>query len=275
VTYLLRQNERIPHQLIQPGLQLALILLKRHLGRIVKQIRRLDGAVLLVADDRALEIVEAEEIRDLLRLGIFDNIAPHDLLLWLLFRRHPVLKLRLVEHLRHVHTREVALQQVDCRIHILAFNLAEARGRRHVGKFVADDLALLCAVVRERGEADVVQLLPVDCAVEVAACGHGSGKQGADGVDGLEGAFDVAAAGDFLDEDRGEAFGAQFLVYAEEVDFGAVERLLADAQGDGDAGDEGDELARAGCADADVPLFLPAGRFEGPAVVSLGSGSAR
>jgi hypothetical protein len=59
----------------------------------------------------------------------------------------------------------------------------------------------------------------------------------------LEGAFDVAAAGDFLDEDGSEAFGAQLLVYAEEVDFRAVERLLADAQGDRNAGDEGYELA--------------------------------
>ena len=46
---------------------------------------------------------------------------------------------------------------------------------------------------------------------------------------------------------------------AEEVDFSAFEGLRADAQGHGDAGDEGDEFAGFGSADADMPLFAPAG----------------
>jgi hypothetical protein len=175
-TYLLRQNQRISHQFIQPDFQLPLILLKRDFGRIVKQVRRLDDVVLLVTDDRALEVVEAEKVRDLLRLRVFDDIAPHNLLLGLFFRRHPVLKFRLVEHLRHVHAREIALQQVDCRVDVLGLHLAEAWGGCHVGQFVADDLALFGAIVRERREANVVQLLPVDGAVKVAACGHGRGE---------------------------------------------------------------------------------------------------
>ena len=52
---------------------------------------------------------------------------------------------------------------------------------------------------------------------------------------------------------------------AEEVDFGGFEDCGADAEGDGDAGDEGDEFAGFGGADADVPVGAPARGFEGPA----------
>ena len=51
---------------------------------------------------------------------------------------------------------------------------------------------------------------------------------------------------------------------AEEVDFGAFEDGGADAEGHGNAGDEGDEFAGFGGADTDMPLFAPAGGFEGP-----------
>lgn len=78
----------------------------------------------------------------------------------------------------------------------------------------------------------------------------------------------IASAGDFLDEDWSEAFGAQFLVDTEEVDFGGSENILPDPKGDGDAGDEGDEFSGFTGADADVPFFSPAGGFEGPGDVS-------
>jgi hypothetical protein len=53
-------------------------------------------------------------------------------------------------------------------------------------------------------------------------------------------------------------------VHDEEVDFGAVEGLFPHAEVDGDGGDEGDEFAGCGGADADVPFFFPAWRFECP-----------
>ena len=55
---------------------------------------------------------------------------------------------------------------------------------------------------------------------------------------------------------------------AEKVYFGAVEDLLADAHLYWDARYEGDELARGGCANTDVPFLLPPGRFQGPTNVS-------
>ena len=61
---------------------------------------------------------------------------------------------------------------------------------------------------------------------------------------------------------------------AEEIDFGTFEDGGADAEGDRDAGDEGDEFAGFGGADADVPLFAPARRFEGPVLDLMGKGIA-
>jgi hypothetical protein len=197
----------------------------------------------LVPNDRALEVVKAKEVGNFPCIRVLDDIAPHDLLLRLFLGRHPVLKVRLVKDLREVHARKVALEQVDDGVDVLLLEETETGRGCYVWELIPDDLARLCAAMGERREADVVELLPVDCAVEVAACGDGRGEHGADGVDGLVCALDVAAAGDLLDEDGGEAFCAQLLVDAEEVYFGAVECLGADAQGDGDAGDEGDELA--------------------------------
>ena len=54
---------------------------------------------------------------------------------------------------------------------------------------------------------------------------------------------------------------------AEEVDFGAFEGFGADAQGHRHSRNEGDKFAGFGGADADVPLFAPAGRFECPVSV--------
>lgn len=56
-------------------------------------------------------------------------------------------------------------------------------------------------------------------------------------------------------------------MYAEEVYFRRFEGRRAHAQGDGNAGDEGDEFVGFSGADADVPFFAPAGGFEGPRVL--------
>jgi len=79
--------------------------------------------------------------------------------------------------------------------------------------------------------------------MEVSTCGDGSGKEIADGVDGLEDALNVAAARYFLDENGRETLGAELLVHTEEVDFGGVEDVLADAEFDWDARDEGDKFS--------------------------------
>lgn len=63
---------------------------------------------------------------------------------------------------------------------------------------------------------------------------------GANGVYSLEGAIDVSAASDLLDQDWCQAFRAEFLVDAEEVDFDHFEGFAADVDGDGDTADRGD-----------------------------------
>ena len=50
----------------------------------------------------------------------------------------------------------------------------------------------------------------------------------------------------------------------EEVDFGAFESIGADSEGNRDSGYECYQALRFRRADADVPLFAPAGRFERP-----------
>lgn len=53
-------------------------------------------------------------------------------------------------------------------------------------------------------------------------------------------------------------------MYTEKVHFRASNGLRSDSQGDGNAGNEGDELSRCRRADADVPLFAPARCLKSP-----------
>lgn len=65
--------------------------------------------------------------------------------------------------------------------------------------------------------------------MEVPTCAYRRWQDYAAGVDGLEDAEQVAATCDFLDENGCEALGAELLVYAEEVDLGCLQHLLADS----------------------------------------------
>jgi len=60
-------------------------------------------------------------------------------------------------------------------------------------------------------------------------------------------------------------------VDAEEIDFDGGEGVVADADGDWDAGDEGAEFAFfvVRCAETDVPVFFVVGCQEGPYVKCL------
>ena len=135
---------------------------------------------------------------------------------------------------------------------------------------VACDHAGFGAVGGQTGEVDFVQLEPVERAVVVAAGADWPGQDDAGRVNGLGDALEVGLAGDFLDEDGGEALGAEFLVDAEEVDLDDGDGVLADAEFGRDAEDAGEEDAGFGCADADMPAFFPAGGFEGPAEEGFG-----
>lgn len=70
-----------------------------------------------------------------------------------------------------------------------------------------------------------------------------------------------------MDQLRRETLGTQFFVDAEEVDFGAIQDIGADAEGHGDARNEGDEFAGFSSADADIPFFPPSRGFERPASI--------
>ena len=61
---------------------------------------------------------------------------------------------------------------------------------------------------------------------------NGSGKHHPRGVDGLPDVLPVHPAGDFLDEHRSQALGAEPFVHAEEVDLGHLNGLLKDLVGE-------------------------------------------
>lgn len=126
------------------------------------------------------------------------------------------------------------------------------------------DLVLGLASMRQVHKAALVQLLPVEGAVIVAACADGLGEDDAGGVQALPDLVQVADAGDLFDEDWGKALAAELLVDAEEVDFGDGDGLVADSYAHGDGGDEGDELAGLSGADTDVVVLGPARRHHGP-----------
>lgn len=115
-----------------------------------------------------------------------------------------------------------------------------------------------------------MQLLPVQTPVKVPTSSHRRGQQPTPSIDSLPDANTIAATSDFADQDRSQAFRTQLLVHAHEVDLGAADGVGADAERDGDAGDEGDEFAGGGCADAYVPVCAPAGGLEGPGGMLVG-----
>lgn len=218
-----------------------------------------------VPDNGGLEHVEGEEIGDLMRGRVLDDVGPDDLLRGGgLVVEQPVGDFLLGELDRHRELFEVAGQEARYCGDVLFLCGPEPDGGGRTGEEVTGHLAGFGGVGGQGREPDVVEFEPVEGAVHVAAGGDGFGEDDAGGVDGLVDAEEVAAAGDFRDEDGGEAEAAQFLVHAEEVDFCGFENRGADAQGDGDAGDEGDEFAGFGGPHADVPFRAPAGGLESP-----------
>lgn len=129
--------------------------------------------------------------------------------------------------------------------------------------------------MRQRREPNIVQLGPIQTTMIVSAAADWCRQNGASRVKTLVNTLNVTPSGNFLDKDRCETLVAEFLVDAEEVDFRAEDGGVADAEVDGDAGDESDELAGGGGAfgfldaDTNVPVFTPRRSFEGPIVASL------
>lgn len=157
-----------------------------------------------------------------------DDIGPHDLTnpLSALFPTpatpQRMLNLLIAHHRRHLEPRQIRPQQPASLLQITLPNLPQPRNLRLLGHLIVLYHPRQTRVARDRREARLDELLRVEVAVVVLAAGDGGGEIGAGGVDGLEDAFEVGAAGDFLDEERSETAGAELLVHAEEVDLGAA-----------------------------------------------------
>lgn len=198
------------------------------------------------------------------------DIAPDDPLFSILRgREQPVLKFLPVKLNRHVEPLKVLCEQRQHDINILSPHLPHALHLAVVRQRVPPHLVLRLAVGRQRAEANLIELHPVQRAVVVAAGADGGGEHGAAGVQALPDAVEVAAPGDLLNEHRRQPLVPQLLVHHEEVDLRDGHDGLADPEAHGDGGDEGHQPPRLGGPDSDVVFLLPAGSLEGPAHQSV------
>lgn len=194
-----------------------------------------------------------------------DDIGPDDLLAaGLDFWQEPVVDFIAGPLRGHVVLGHVSLHQASDSLNVSLLHGSQTLCRCGLWERILADLILWLAARGQGTKAALVELLPVNRAVVVAAGGHGLGQDDAGSVQTLPDLVEVAASGDLLDEHGGEALAAKLLMYGKEVDLGAEDGLVADAQIYGDGRDVGDELARLGGADTDVVGFFPAGRHHGP-----------
>ena len=125
-------------------------------------------------------------------------------------------------------------------------------------------MALLGAVVWDRRESNIEELLEFQWSMEVPACGNRRWEEIANGVDGLEDTLKVTTPRNLFDEYRGQTLGAEFLVDAKEVHFRGVQNSLSDPELNRDGGDESHEFFGGRGTNANVPFFPPTRSFEGP-----------
>ncbi len=170
---------------------------------------------------------------------------------------------------RHIKSRQVSLQQIKHGINIPLLHRPQSPSVCRLRQLILRNLITRFTPPRQPTKAHLIKLLPIQTPMKVPASANGRWQHDAGCVERLVDAVEVTAAGDFFDQYWGEALGTQLLVDAEEVNLGGWKGGGADAQGDGDAGDEGDEFLRLGGADADVPFWFPAGGEECPATCEL------
>jgi len=91
--------------------------------------------------------------------------------------------------------------------------------------------------------------------MEISTCSNGLWQHYATSVHGLPYSKFVTSSRDFFDEDGGEVFPAELFMDTEEIDFDGFDGVVADAEGDGNAGDEGAKFTAfgVGCAEANMP----------------------
>lgn len=100
--------------------------------------------------------------------------------------------------------------------------------------------------------------------MEVATSCDRAGENDSCCVHTLPDAVEVANTSDLLDEDRSQALSAQLLMDTEEVDFGAEDHLIANADVLRNSRDESNEFAGLRGADANMVSFLPSWSHHSP-----------
>lgn len=85
-----------------------------------------------------------------------------------------------------------------------------------------------------------------------------SGKDDTSGIDSIPYLLQVASSSNLFDKYRRQTLRPEFLVDAEEVDFGTFDFIVADSEGSGNSRNKGDQLSRRSDSHTDVPLLKPA-----------------
>lgn len=69
----------------------------------------------------------------------------------------------------HVESRQISFQQIKHGVNILDFHRSQSFGSRFVGQVVFSNLVFGLAVFGEWTEANLVELRPFDCSMEIPA----------------------------------------------------------------------------------------------------------
>lgn len=265
MSYALRQDQGIAHELVEADLSVLprLSLIEGCFGRVVEQIGRADGVVLLVPNDGRLQGIEGEKVGDVGGGRVLDDVCPDDALPRGLGQQ-PMAELLDVVLRCHIEFVQVAREEVVNLGKVLGVHLPQSGCLGLSRQGIFRDLPDFVAIGREGAESDFVELQPVDAAVEVSARADGLGQDDSGRVDGIPDLLDVATPSDLLDEHRGQPLGPQLLVHTEEIDFGGAEHVFAHSQLDGNTGNEGNQFPRRDDPNADMPLLFPARSHERP-----------
>lgn len=267
--YLLSQDQGVVHKLQQALLESLLISGEGSLGCVIVEVGGAHVIMLRVLNNGGLEVVEREEVGNHVGFRVLHDIRPDHLILLFRLVQQPVFNLLAVKRLIQLKALLVPLEQVLDSVNVLGFHRAQVRGGRDIGKVVLANLASLGGSVRERREANLVELQPVEGTVVVAARADRGGQKGASRVDGLVNSVQIAPARDLLDQDWCQTLRSELLVDAKEVDLCHLELLVAHSDLRWHTANGSNQLLRLGGADTNVPLLFPAWRHQSPVSVSM------
>lgn len=167
---LLSQDQSVIHQHQQTLFESLHVIGESCFGCIVVQVSSTHIVMLGILNDGGFEVVEGKEVGDLVRFRVLYHVCPDDLLFHRLRLVHePMVHFLSRKGLVQRKPRQVSLQKIMHCVNVFGLHGAKTGGRGSTGQVILGDLARLGGSGRERREADLVKLQPVQRTVVVAA----------------------------------------------------------------------------------------------------------